>query len=145
MRLPLVTGGEFVIDYPFSKYDTNRAGTILNPSYSANLRFSISQPLLRGGGIKTNTHSIRVAQGERKIANAQTKLEAIRILANADRVYWLVYAARRQREVRVQQYELAVEQLEQAQRMVDAGEVPEIEVIRAQSGVASRLEDIIVA
>jgi outer membrane protein TolC len=56
-----------------------------------------------------------------------------------------VYAARRQREVRVQQYELAVEQLEQAQRMVNAGEVPEIEVTRAQSGVASRLEDIIVA
>ncbi|MHC4785731.1 MAG: TolC family protein, partial [Planctomycetota bacterium] len=133
------------IDYPFNKYDTNRAGTILNPAYDAALRFSLSQPLLRGGGIKTNTHSIRVAQGERKIANAQTKLEAIRILANADRAYWLVYAARRQREVRVQQYELAVEQLEQAQRKVDAGEVAEIEVIRAQSGVASRLEDIIVA
>ncbi|MHC4210709.1 MAG: TolC family protein [Planctomycetota bacterium] len=145
MRFPLVTGGEFVIDYPFNKYDTNRAGTILNPAYDAALRFSLSQPLLRGGGIKTNTHSIRVAQSERKIANAQTKLEAIRILANADRAYWLVYAARRQREVRGQQYELAVEQLEQAQRKVDAGEVAEIEVIRAQSGVASRLEDIIVA
>ena len=45
----------------------------------------------------------------------------------------------------MQQYELAVEQLDQAQRKVDAGEVAEIEVIRAQSGVASRLEDIIVA
>jgi outer membrane protein TolC len=144
VRLPLVTGGEVVIDYPFNKLDTNRALT-LSPSYDAALKFSISQPLLRGGGIKSNTHSIRVAQSERKIANAQTKLEAIRILANADRAYWLVYAARRQREVRVQQYELAVEQLEQAQRKVDAGEVAEIEVIRAQSGVASRLEDIIVA
>jgi outer membrane protein TolC len=145
VRLPLVTGGEVTVDYPFNKYDTNRAGTILNPAYDAILRFSISQPLLRGGGIKANTHSIRVAQGERKIANAQTKLEAIRILANADRAYWLLYAARRQREVRVQQYELAVRQLEQAQRKVDAGEVAEIEVTRAQSGVASRLEDIIVA
>ncbi len=145
VRMPLVTGGELVVDYPFNRLDTNRAGTILNPSFDAALKFSISQPLLRGGGIRTNTHSIRVAQGERKIANAQTKLEAIRIIANADRAYWLVYAARRQREVRVQQYELAVEQLEQAQRMVNAGEVAEIEVIRAQSGVASRLEDIIMA
>jgi outer membrane protein len=145
VRMPLVTGGELVVDYPFNRTDTNRAGTILNPSFDAALKFSISQPLLRGGGIRTNTHSIRVAQGERKIASAQTKLEAIRIIANADRAYWLVYAARRQREVRVQQYELAVEQLEQAQRMVNAGEVAEIEVIRAQSGVASRLEDIIMA
>jgi outer membrane protein TolC len=145
IRMPTITGGEATIDFPFGSFDTDRLGTLFNPSYDALLRFSVSQPLLRGGWIKTNTYSIRVAQGERKIANAQTKLEAIRILANADRAYWVLYAARRQLEVRVQQYELAVEQLEQAQRKVDAGGAAEIEVIRAQSGVASSLENIIVA
>jgi outer membrane protein TolC len=143
--LPLVTGGNIRVDMPFGRSDTDNIFSVTNPAFDAAVRFSMSQPLLRGGGIKTNTHSIRVAQGDRKIAYAQTKLEAIRILANADRSYWLVYAARRQLEVRVQQYELAVEQMEQAERKVLAGEAPEIEVTRAESGVASRLEDIIVA
>jgi outer membrane protein TolC len=145
VRVPLITGATATVDLPFRRFDTDRAFTEPNPSFDATLRFSISQPLLRGGGIQANTHSIRVAHSERKISSAQVKLEAIRILANADRGYWLLYAARRQLEVRQQQYELAVEQLEQAQRKLDAGEAPEIEVTRAESGVASSLEDIIVA
>jgi outer membrane protein len=145
LRVPLITGGEIVVDFPFNRQDTNQDFVSPNPAFDAVLRFSISQPLLRNGWVEANTYSIRVAQDERKITNAQTKLEAIRILANADRAYWRLYAARRQLEVRVQQYQLAVEQLEQAQRMVDAGEAAELEVIRAQSGVASSLEQIIVA
>ncbi|MHC5024852.1 MAG: TolC family protein, partial [Planctomycetota bacterium] len=52
--------------------------------------------------------------------------------------------AQRELEVRYQQYELAREQLEQARRKVDAGDTPEIEVVRAESGVAQRLEAIII-
>ena len=86
VRIPLRTGGTAIVNFPFSKFDTDRGGVgVVNPSYAATLQFSISQPLLRGGGIRTNTHSIIVAKYERKITNAQTKLEAIRILANADR------------------------------------------------------------
>lgn len=148
VRLPLRTGGTITLDTPFGSNQNNNlfipAGTP-NPAYDAAVRFSISQPLLRGGGIKTNTASILVARSERKIVNAQTKLESIRILANADRAYWLVFAARRQLEVRQQQYDLAMEQLEQARRKVAAGEAAEIESTRAESGVASSIQDIIVA
>jgi outer membrane protein TolC len=70
---------------------------------------------------------------------------AIRILADADRTYWRLYAARRELEVRQQQYELAVSQLEQARRRVNAGDVASIEITRAESGVASSLQNIITA
>ena len=148
VRVPLRTGGLITLDTPFGSNESNNLfippGTP-NPAYDAAIRFSISQPLLRGGGIKTNTHSILVSRSEWKIVNAQTKLESIRILANADRAYWLLFAARRQLEVREQQYKLAMEQLEQARRKVAAGETAEIDVTRAESGVASSIEDIIVA
>jgi outer membrane protein TolC len=100
---------------------------------------------LRGAGNRVNTHSIRVAKYQRQIVDAQTKLEAIRILANADRAYWSLYAAQRELEVRQQQYELAVAQLDRARRRVRAGDAAEIEIIRAESGVAERLEAIIIA
>ncbi len=60
-------------------------------------------------------------------------------------MYWRLYAARRELEVRKKQYDLAKAQLEQAQRFVDLGERAQVEVIRAESGVAQQLEAIIVA
>ena len=153
VRIPLRTGGTVTVGFPLTRYDDQTAPTgtegeksiVIDPSYDAGLKFSISQPLLRGAGIRVNTHAIRVAKYQRNIADVQTKLAAIRILANADRAYWLFYATRRELEVRQQQYELALQQLDEAQKRVAAGDAPEIEIMRAQSGVAARLEAIIIA
>ncbi len=145
VNIPLRTGGRLNVDFPFGRSDTDNPFSVLNPAFDAVVGFSISQPLLRGAGIRVNTDSIKIARYERKISDAQTKLEVIRVLANTDRAYWLVYAARQQLDVRQQQYELAMEQLRQARRRVEAGTSPDIEITRAESGAASRLEDIIVA
>jgi outer membrane protein TolC len=141
------------VSLPFSKSDTDttrgrptgeNAG-VIDPLHEAGLRFSISQPLLRNAGIRASTHAIRVAKYQKEIADARTKLEAIRILANADRAYWYLYAARRELEVSQGQYELAMQQLDQARQRVEAGDAPQIEIMRAESGVARRLEAIIIA
>lgn len=143
--VPLRTGGTVSISLPFEDSKTNNPFSLLNPAYQSALQFSISQPLLRNAGVNVNTHSIRVAQYQEKSIDAATKLVAIRILAEADRAYWRLYAARRELEVRQQQYELAVTQLEQARRRVNAGDVAPIEITRAESGVAGSLQGIIVA
>jgi outer membrane protein len=145
VSIPLRTGGTVTVALPLTHTDTNNPFATLDPSYTADLAFSISQPLLQGAGVNVNTHSIRVASYQETIVEAQTKLEAIRILANADRAYWRLYASRRELEVRQQQYELAVAQLERAKRRVAAGDVAQIEVTRAESGVASSLQAIITA
>jgi outer membrane protein len=153
VRIPLRTGGTLTVGLPLTRFDdqTKPTGTegdnsiVIDPSYDAGLKFSISQPLLRNAGIRTNTHGIRVAKYYRDISDAETKLAAIRILANADRAYWLLYAVRRELEVRRQQYDLALQQLDEARKRVAAGDSPEIEIMRAESGVAARREAIIIA
>ncbi len=145
LRIPMRTGGQVVVDMPFSDIDNNDPFAFLNPSYNAAGRFSISQPLLRNAGFRANTNSIRVANYQNQIVDAQTKLTAIRILAEADKAYWSLFAARRELEVRQQRYELAVEQLERAKRLVAAGTAAEVEVIRSEAGVADSLSGIIVA
>jgi outer membrane protein len=122
-----------------------RSGGTFNPYYTSNLTLSISQPLLRNAGRRANTHAIRIARYEQQITDARTKLEVISVIAALDRVYWRLYAARRELEVRKKQYDLAKAQLEQAQRFVDLGERAQVEVIRAEAGVAQQLEAIIVA
>jgi len=152
VRIPLRTGGTATVDLPMDHYDdqTEPTGTagdnslFIDPSYDMGLRFSISQPLLRGAGVRVNTHAIRVAKYQRDIVDARTKLSAIRILADADRAYWRLFAARRELIVRQQQYELALQQLDMARKRVAAGDSPEIEIMRAESGVAARLEFIII-
>lgn len=145
VEIPLRSGGTAVVSFPTDRTETNNQFSTLDPAYTTDLRFSISQPLLRGAGRRANTHSIRVQALESQITEARAKLEIIRTLTEVERAYWLYYAAKEALAVTQQQYELAMEQLERARRRVRAQVAPEVEIIRAEDGVASRLEDIIQA
>jgi outer membrane protein TolC len=145
LRLPLATGGEIEISSPVTRGADGISFGAPGEDWLAALSLSMSQPLLRGAGVATNTHSIRVAEWQGQISDARTKLEAIRVLSNADTAYWNLYSAYRELDVRRAQYDVAVKQLERARRRVAQGEGPEIEVIRAESGVGRTLEQIIVA
>lgn len=142
VRIPLRTGGNVLVELPI-EYQQTSASFSVPETYSTDVRLSISQPLLRNAGRETNTHFIRLQALETEIAEARTKLEVIRQLANVDRSYWRLYAAKELLKVRQEQYELAKTQLSQAERRVRAQVAPEVEVIRAQSGVAERLDGII--
>lgn len=145
VRIPLRTGGTAEITLPVSRNETDNPFSTLNPAYTSDLEFSISHPLMRGAGRRAATYPIRIASYELQISLAQTKGEVIRQLAAADRAYWRLYAARSVLDVRLQQLELAQAQLERARRRFEAGAVAEIEVLRAQAGVAQRLDEIISA
>ncbi len=144
--IPLRTGGRASVNLSGTKVD--QATTFNNPFsqyYTNDLTFSLAQPLLRNAGEDATTASIQIASYTEQSAEAGTKLTVIAQLAAADRAYWRLYASRRELEVRQQQYELARTQLDVAQRRVRAGNSPELEATRAESGLASRLEAIIVA
>ena len=154
VQVPLQTGGTVSFDLadtrtetPFTVQDPGTGKIILSSivSYTPSATFSISQPLLRGAGKRVNTYSIRILEYQRQITDAMTKLEVIRVLANADRGYWRLYAARKELEVRQQEYELAQAQLEQTRRMVESGEKAAVEETRSEAGVAERLDGIIKA
>lgn len=145
ITVPLRTGGQARISLPITRNETNNEFATLNPSYTSDLAFSISHPLLRNAGRRANTAAIRIAEYERQIAEAQTKLQVIGELARVDRSYWFLYRAIERLEVAEQQYRLAQAQLERARRLHRAGRVPEVDVVSAEAGVADRIRDIIVA
>jgi len=145
VQMPLHTGGTVTFDLADTRTRDLNGGGVFNPTYRNQASISISQPFLRNAGKWANMHSIRLAGYGRQITDARTKLEVITVLAAIDRVYWRLYAARRELDVRKQQYDLAQAQLEQARRFVELGERAQVEVIRAEAGVAQQLEAIIVA
>jgi len=145
VQVPLRTGGSVGFNLADSRAETGSEWSEFDPSYSSDLSVSITQPLLRGAGKRANTYAIRIAEYERQITDARTKLEVIRVIASVDRVYWRLYAARRELDVRKEQYDLSYLLYEQAKRFVAAGEKPQIEIIRTEAGVAQQLEAIILA
>ena len=145
VQVPLRTGGTVNFNIADSRSETDLIFSTLNPSYSSDFSASISQPLLRNAGKRVNTYAIEISEYDRQITDARTKLEMIRIIAAADSVYWRLYAARKELDVRRQQYDLAMALYEQAQRFVAAGQMAQVEVIRAEAGTAQQLEAIIVS
>jgi len=134
---PLATGGTLQVGLPFG--DDSSSGGVADAAASV----SYVQSLLRGAGTRINTQSIRIAEHQWNIVSAQTKLAAIRLLANADVTYWRLYAAQMALGVRQDQYKLAQDQLSQARKKVAAGSAPKIEIVLAEAGLASRLEAVI--
>ena len=143
--VPLRTGGQLAVRVPVGFVQTDNALTFVNKSRSSDVEFSISHPLLRGAGRRANTYAIRVADLNRQLTETQTKLAVLNQIAAVERASWPLFAVREALVVRQQQLELAQEQLSSAERLNRAGRTPEVEVVRAQAGVASRLEGIILA
>ena len=145
VQIPLRTGGRVTFDLADNRFEDLNGDPNYTPSFTNRFSMSLSQPLLRNAGKWANTHSIRLAGYDRQMADARTKLEVITVLAAIDRVYWRLYAARRELDVRKQQYDLSQAQLEQVRRLVGVGERSQVEIIRAEAGVAQQLEAIIIA
>ena len=145
LRIPLRTGGEIRLEAPISRSETDNQFSTLNPAYNSDLAVTLSQPLMRGAGVFTNTQNIRIAFYAYQQQQARTKLEIMRVLTAADIVYWRLYAVRQALEVRRREYDLAVQQLQRARNQVAAGAAAEADIVRAQSGVADRVESIIIA
>lgn len=143
LLIPLRTGGSIRLDVPVTVTRTHVPEPLPGQFWNADPTITLSQPLLRGGGIYVNTQGIRIAFYEYQRSQALTKLEVTRVLADVDRQYWRLYASREALKVRKKEYDSAAAQLERARRQARAGAVGEVEVIRAQSGVANTVEGVI--
>lgn len=141
--IPLRTGGSIAVNAPLSRSESDNQFTLLNPAYVAGPTATLTLPLLRGFGLDYNAQRIRVAFYAYQSAQARSKLQVITVLADAERVYWRVYAARELLKLRQREQELAIAQLQRARRQFAANVAPEVDVVRAESGVADRLEGII--
>ncbi|MBN1627603.1 MAG: TolC family protein [Deltaproteobacteria bacterium] len=128
-----------------NKMKTSSFFSTFNPSYDSDLSASISQPLLKSAGKRVNEHFIRIAEYNSQIIDAETKLKAINIIADVDRYYWRLYAARRLLDVRKEQYELAKTLYNETEVLVKVGTKAEIEIIRTKAELADKLETIITA
>ena len=115
------------------------------PQLNSNFQFKLTQHLLQGFGFAPNDRFIRIAKNNREISDVAFRLQITTTVDQIELMYWdLVYAYE---NVRVQQEQLAFAQktLSDNQKQVEIGTLAPIEVVRAQSTVASNQQTLTVA
>ena len=124
---------------------TNSTASLLTPQLGSNFQFRVTQNLLQGFGLLPNTRFIRIAKNNREISDVAFRLQIITTVDQVENMYWdLVYAYE---NVRVQQESLTYAQkaLEDSKRQAQVGTAPPIQVVSAQSTVATDQQNLIVA
>jgi outer membrane protein TolC len=117
----------------------------LSPQLNSSFNFRLTQHLLQGFGFAPNTRFIQIAKNNREISDVAFRLQITTTVDQIENMYWdLVYAYE---NVRVQQEQLAFAQktLSDSKKQVDIGTLAPIEVVRAQSTVATNQQTLTVA
>ncbi len=118
---------------------------ILSPQLNSSFNFRLTQHLLQGFGFAPNTRFIQIAKNNREISDVAFRLQITTTVDQIENMYWdLVYAYE---NVRVQKEQLAFAQktLSDNQKQVEIGTLAPIEVVRAQSTVASNQQTLTLA
>lgn len=124
---------------------TNNTTALITPQIGSSFQFRLTQNLLQGFGSSPNLRFIRIAKNNREISDVAFRLQIITTVDQVEDMYWdLVYAFE---NVRVQQEALtyAEKALADAQQQAKVGTAPPIQVVSAQSTVATDQQNLILA
>jgi outer membrane protein TolC len=138
-------GTNLSVGFNNTRATTNSPFSIYSPQVSSNFRATFSQPLLSGFGFLPNTRFIRIAKNNREISDVAFRLQVITTVNQIQNIYWDLVNA--YENVKVQQDSLALGQktLSDNRKQVEIGTLAPIEVVRAQSVVATNQQSLIVA
>jgi outer membrane protein len=124
---------------------TNQPFSTLSPVLNSNFQFKLTQHLLQGFGFHPNTRFIRLAKNNREISDVAFRLQIITTVDQIENIYWnLVFAYE---NVKVQKEALAFAQktMSDTQKQVQIGSMAPIQVVGAQSTVATDQQALILA
>ena len=128
-----------------NRITSNNPYTNVSPALNSSFKFQLTQHLLQGFGFAPNTRFIRIAKNNREISDVAFRLQITTTVDQIENMYWdLVFAYE---NVRVQQDNLAFAKktLADTQKQVEIGTLAPIEVVRAQSTVATDQQTLTVA
>ncbi|MGB3193040.1 MAG: TolC family protein [Limnoraphis sp.] len=140
LEMTIPTGGELNVGWEGRR--ENRSGNNLNDQnnniFRQNLELSFRQPLLRGGGIDLNQASIKIARIEETINLLDLKSILIDQITEAILAYRRLVQAQEQLKIEQNSLEIAQQQVETTQILIDAGRRARVDLVQVQTRVADQ-------
>ncbi len=131
------TGGTFSVQADSSRGTTNNLFTTVNPTYTTNLRFQFTQPILRGRTFDQPRRNIEIAKRNLSLTDTQFRQRSIEIITNVQRAYWDLVYSLRNLQVQRDGVRDAKQQLDHNRRLVEEGQLAPIDIVAAETQVAN--------
>ena len=141
----LETGTNVGVDFSLNRSSSNNAFNTFNPSWTGLIRYSATQHLLRDFGRLTGTRQIRIAQNNEKISETQFERQVIDLVTQAQKTYWDLVFTAEDLKVKQRSLDLAAKTLADNRIQVEIGTLAPIDVVQAESEVATRNEQLVVS
>src|SRR5215471_5272672 len=139
------TGTNFAVNFALNRSSTNSTFSTFNPSWTSNITYSVVQHLSRNFGRNVNSRPIRLAQNNKQISDIQFEQEVINLVVQAQKAYWDLVFNSEDIKVKQRSMDLARKTLSDNQTQVNVGAMAPIDLVQAESEVASRHEALIVS
>ncbi|MBI1941985.1 MAG: TolC family protein [Acidobacteria bacterium] len=139
------TGTSYVMGLNGSRQSTTSLTALFNPQVVSSFFAGFNQPLLQGFGYRANSRFIRISKINVKIADSVFRQQVITTVSQILTLYWDLVVFRENVRVAERSLALAEKTLSDNKRQVEIGTLAPIEVVRAESEVATRQQELIVA
>jgi outer membrane protein TolC len=101
--------------------------------------------LLNGFGLGPNLRFLRIAKNDKKISDLAFKDQVITTVTLIEEIYWDLVNAYQDEQVKTRSRDFAQKTLEDTKKQFDLQAVPAIDVMRAETEVANRDQELTVA
>jgi outer membrane protein TolC len=136
-------GFRFTTSFDNLRNSTSNPFVGLNPYYASQLRFGITQPLLRFRDIDASRAELLVSRKQTDISATEYELRLIAVVNAVQQAYWALVAARQDVEVRRDAVRLAEEQLARDQRRIDVGNLAPVELAGTRAELERRRDSFL--
>jgi outer membrane protein TolC len=139
------TGTSAQFQWQNSRQTVNSPYDALSPALNVYWQFTLTQQLLNGFGLGPNLRFLRIAKNDRKISDLAFKDQVITTVTLIQEIYWDLVNAYQDEQVKVRSRDFAQKTLEDTRKQFDLQAVPAIDVMRAETEVANRDQELTVA
>lgn len=139
------TGTSYTIAASGFRQSSTAFNNLFNPEVPVFAEIGVNQHLLQGFGYRANAANFRIAKNDLRVADSTFRQQVITTLASVLNLYYTLLSDREQVRVAQQAVVYAEKLLSDNKRQVEIGTLAPIEVVRAESEVATDQQNLVVA
>lgn len=131
------TGTRYQVDFTSRRQTTDNQFTTLNPQFPSQLSVTVTQPLFRGFRVDDARRQLDRAKQNATLSDAQLRQQVMDLTLQTELAYWELSFAEQNLQVQRQGRDLARDQVASNQRLAGQGLAAPIDVLEAETQVAT--------
>ncbi len=138
-------GTNVTVDYVGQRFANNSPYEAINPTLYSNFELVLTQQLLAGFGLATNERYIHIAKKNLQITDLAFRAQVIATITQVENIYWDLVNAYEDEQVKQRSLDFAQRTLHDDQEQLKLNAIPEMQVLKDQSDVATSEGDLTVS